>query len=105
MLFSVCQLGSAYGWHSNFEIYNKDKKYKKGKGSDDSHAHGNKIEFIMKNVVIHSVGYDEEYDLLFVSSSDNKLTIFQTEGGKGCRNYLQLYTGADIEITCLLLGK
>lgn len=42
----------------------------------------------MKNVKIHSIGYDEEYDLLFVSSSDNKLTLYSTEGGKGIKNYL-----------------
>jgi hypothetical protein len=38
------------------------------------------------------VGYDEEYDLLYVSSSDNKLTLFSTEGRKGCKNYLQAFT-------------
>ena len=85
MLLSVCSLGSAYGWHSNFEQYNKQKGKKKG---EDTHSHANKIEFIMKNVVVHSLGYDEEFDLLYVSSSDNKLTLFSTEGGKGCKNYL-----------------
>lgn len=39
------------------------------------------------------MGYDEEYDLLFVSSSDNKLTLFSTEEGKGCKNYTQIFTG------------
>jgi hypothetical protein len=42
----------------------------------------------MKGIRIHSVGYDEEFDLLFASSSDNKLTIFSTDNGKGCKNYL-----------------
>jgi hypothetical protein len=41
----------------------------------------------MKGVRIHSLGYDEEYDLLFASSSDNKLTIFSTDNGKGCKHY------------------
>ena len=100
MLLSVCQAGSAYGWHSNFEIYNKEKKNTKKK--DD--AGGNKIEFIMKNVVIHSLGYDEEFDLMYVASSDNKLTLFSTDNGRGCKNYLQLSTG-DCELTSLLLGK
>ena len=38
---------------------------------DDASAGNNKIEFIMKNVKIHSVGYDEEFDLLYVSTSEN----------------------------------
>ena len=95
-------MGSAYGWNSNFEIYNKDKKHKK-KGEE--HSHSNKIEVIMKNVVIHSVGFDEEYDLLYVSSSDNKLNLYTTDGGKSCTNYLQVFTGNDCELTSLLLGK
>lgn len=59
----------------------------------------------MKNIKIHSVGYDEEYDLLFVSSSDNKLTLFSTENGKGCKNYMSIFTGIDTELTSLLLAK
>ena len=107
MLLSVCISGSAYGWSTNFEIYSRDNKpKKKGTGNDDTHSQANKIEFIMKNVKVHSLGYDEEYDLLFVSSSDYKLTIFSTEGGKGCKNYMQISTGApDIELTSLLLAK
>ena len=104
MLLSVCNSGSAYGWSSNFDIYNKDKQSKK-KGRDEGNVGSNKIEFIMKNIKIHAVGYDEEYDLLFVSSSDNKLTLFSTEGRKGCKNYFSIYTGADVELTSLLLAK
>jgi hypothetical protein len=59
----------------------------------------------MKNTRIHSVGYDEEYDLLFVSSADNKLTLFSTDGRKGVKNYMQVYTGIDVELTCVLLSK
>jgi hypothetical protein len=59
----------------------------------------------MKNIRIHSTGYDEEFDLLFVSSSDNRLTLFSTEGGQQIKNYLSLYTGNDIEYTSLLLSK
>ena len=59
----------------------------------------------MKNVRIHAVGYDEEYDLLYVSSSDNKLTLFSTEGRKGCKNYMQAFTGSDVELVSLLLVK
>ena len=58
-----------------------------------------------KNQIIHSVGHDEEYDLFFVSTNDSKLTIFQIEGGKGYKDYLELYVGSDTEITSLLLGK
>ncbi len=104
MLLSVCNNGSAYGWSTNFEIYNKDKSSKK-KGQEDTNASATKLEFIMKGVRIHSVGYDEEYDLLFASSSDNRLTIFSTDNGKGCKNYLSLYTGHDTELTSLLLAK
>lgn len=104
MLLSVCNNGSAYGWTSNFDIYNKDKQQKK-KGREESSAGTNKIEFIMKNVRIHAVGYDEEFDLLYVSSSDNKLTLFSTEGRKGCKNYMQAFTGNDIELVSLLLVK
>lgn len=95
MLFSVCNNGSAYGWSSNFEIYNRDNKPKK-KGltvNDDSHGHATKVELIMKNVRIHAIGYDEEFDLMFVSTSDNRLNIFSTENGKGCKNYMQIFTG------------
>jgi hypothetical protein len=59
----------------------------------------------LKNVRIHAVGYDEEYDLLYVSSSDNKLTLCSTDGRKGCKDYLQAYTGNDIELVSLLLVK
>lgn len=60
---------------------------------------------ILKSVKIHSIGYDEEFDLLFVSTSDNKLTLYSTEGGKGIKNYMQVYTGNDTELTSLLLSK
>ena len=59
----------------------------------------------MKNVKIHSVGYDEEFDLLYVSTSDNKLQLLSTEGGKGLKNYMQVFTGNDTELTSLLLSK
>jgi len=59
----------------------------------------------MKNVKIHAIGYDEEFDLLYVSSSDNKLTLYTTDGGKSIKNYMQLFTGADTELTSLLLAK
>lgn len=35
MLLSVCNNGSAYGWSSNFEIYNRDKEKRK-RAIDDS---------------------------------------------------------------------
>lgn len=57
----------------------------------------------MKGVKVHAIGYDEEYDLMFVSSSDNKLALYTTD--QGCKNYLQINTGNDTELTCLLLGK
>lgn len=76
---------------------------KNKKAIDDLHGQGAKIEFIMKGVLIHSVGYDEEFDLLYVSTSDNKLTLYSTDGGKGCKNYLQMSTGC--ELTALLLSK
>jgi hypothetical protein len=94
MLLSVCNNGSAYGWSSNFEIYSRDKKSKKKSGNDDSHPQANRVDFIMKNVKVHSLGYDEEYDLLFVSSSDNKLTLYSTDNGKGVKNYMQISTGS-----------
>ena len=59
----------------------------------------------MKGLKIHSIGYDEEYDLLFVSSSDNKLSLYITDNGKGCKNYMQIGTGVDTELTSLLLAK
>jgi hypothetical protein len=89
MLLSVCNNGSAYGWSTNFDIYNRDKqKKKKAVYSDDSQSGPNKIELIMKGVRVHAIGYDEEYDLLYVSSSDNKLSLYITEGGKTCKNYM-----------------
>lgn len=59
----------------------------------------------MKNVKIHSVGYDEEYDLMYASSSDNKLTLLSTEGRKGCKSYMEVHTGNDVELVSLLLVK
>ena len=106
MLMSVCNNGSAYGWSSNFENYTRESKpQKKSITGDDSGGQASKIEFIMKNVKIHAMGYDEEFDLLYVSSSDNKLTLYSTDGGKGIKNYMQLFTGADTELTSLLLAK
>ena len=87
MLLSVCNYGSGYGWSTNFDIYNKDKQKKK-QGRDEGSATTNKLEFPMKNVRIHAVGYDEVYDLLYVSSSDNKLTLFNTDNRSVCKNYM-----------------
>ena len=109
-MLSVCNSGSAYGWSSNFDVYTKVKTAKKKGGAafdDANSASATKLEFIMKGIRIHAVGYDEEFDLLFCSSSDSKLTIFTTDNGKGCRNYMQLNTegNKEEEITSLLLAK
>ena len=58
----------------------------------------------MKNIKIHDVGYDEEFDLLFVSSADCKLTLYTTEERKQVKNYTQVSTG-DVELTTRLLAK
>mmetsp|Transcript_12726 Transcript_12726/g.12577 ORF Transcript_12726/g.12577 Transcript_12726/m.12577 type:complete len:309 (-) Transcript_12726:1464-2390(-) len=104
MLLSVCNNGSAYGWNANFEIYDKDRNSKK-KSSDHEGGVANKVEFIMKGVRIHAVTYDEEFDLLVVSTSDNRLNLFSTDNGKGCKNYLAIPTGNETEVTSLLLAK
>jgi hypothetical protein len=91
MLLSVCNNGSVYGWQTNFEIYSRESKPKKktyGFGSDDSQQHAGKLEIIIKNSRVNAVGYDQEFDLLYLSTSDNKLLVFSTDNGKGCKNYV-----------------
>lgn len=93
MLMSVCNSGSAYGWQTNFEVYNRDNKNTKkkgasGGGTEEAGPHASKVELIFKNVKVHSVGYDIEFDLMFASTSDNKLHLFTTDNGKGGKNYL-----------------
>ncbi len=106
---SVCSNGSAYGWQTNFEVYNRENKNNKKKGAsggtEEAGSHASKVELILKNVKVNSVGYDVEFDLMFASTSDNKLHLFTTDNGKGGKNYLQVYTGADTELTSLLLAK
>lgn len=60
----------------------------------------------MKYTNIHSIGYDEEFDLMFVSSEDCKLNLYSTEGGKGCKSYMWISTGSpEVQLTSLLLAK
>lgn len=47
--------GTAYGWSSNFEIYQKDSKVARKKQSDESVQGMNRIEVIVKNQTINAI--------------------------------------------------
>ncbi len=93
MLMSACNNGTVYGWSTNFEIYSRDRAKKKYQ--EETSVGGFKVELIMKAVKINAVCYDEEYDLLCVASSDNKITIKSTENMHGCKDYLTLVMGEE----------
>jgi len=99
LLMSVCHNGTVYGWNTHFEFYQPVK----GK-SEEEQPIATKLEVILKGIKIHAVGYDEEYDLFFLSAADNNLYVKQTEGLKGVKDYVAIHT-SDCELTALLLGK
>jgi hypothetical protein len=97
--------GTAYGWSSNFDIYQKDSKTAKKKQLQDDGGGGlNKIEIIIKNSVINSIQYDDEFDILFYSTDEGRVELYSTEGGRGIKAFLMLNYD-DCQITALKLAK
>ena len=95
-LLSNCNHGSNYGWWSNFDVY-------KNRSSMGDHFEPERIEFNVKYLTVHSVVYDEEYDICCYSTSDGKITWMTTKNG--WKVYLELLPYDNTEITSLWLAK
>ena len=83
-------------------MYQRDSKAPKKKANSDEQA--NKLEFIIKHSVINSIAYDDEYDLIAYSTDDGKIELYTTEGGRGCKLYMELQF-YDFHITAMKLAK
>ena len=67
------------------------------------HFEPERIEFNVKYLTVHSVVYDEEYDICCYSTSDGKITWMTTKNG--WKVYLELLPYDNTEITSLWLAK